>query len=189
MTWLRRTGIAAAIVCLGIGALLGGGVTVAAQTVAPLALLNMIRVASLRIDGLLRRVDLMQLGPLGNYGGHAWIDNVNEPQPGIVAVTGWAFGCGYDESRIVVVVDDIELSNVAARFPRLDVNAAFATTCNVVGNTGTQALVDMAAFEPGLNSDHRHTFKIRVYPPAYTLQQSPPFQIVDSAPVVFYTAW
>lgn len=148
-----------------------------------LSLLWFLHVLSLRVDTLTARVDRQAFGAAVFACAH--VDAVSEPLPGVVAVQGWGFGCGYEDSRVVAVVDDIELSNLAARVARPDVNAAYASVCNVQGQTGAVVMVDMSAFEPGFNSDHVHTFKLRVYPPSWP--SVVPFAVADSPAVTFTT--
>jgi hypothetical protein len=163
-----------------IALLVGLSVPLAAQTVAPLAMLKFVSTLSQRVDRLQRRAD----AALGTHA-FANIDGVNQSETGVVHVVGWGLGCGYADARIVLVVDDVETANGVGRPARADVNAAYASTCNVIGNTGVDGLVDMAAFEPGFLSNHAHTMKIRVYPPAWTSVTNPPFAMAESAPVTF----
>ena len=165
------------------GLLLASTASVAAD-VAPLAMLKLVQIASLRLDRLQTRLDRLVFG--SNVYAYAAVDAVSQTQPGVLAIAGWAFGCGYSDARVVMVVDDIEVGGLPARVARPDVNAAYASACNVVGDTGAVGLVDMAVFEPGWLGNHTHTVKFRVYPPTWPTVV--PFAMAESAPVTL-TTW
>jgi hypothetical protein len=131
-------------------------------SVPPLALLQYLATLSQRADRLQQRLDAGQLGSSPVGVGHAFVDGVQQTESGTVLVLGWGFVFN-EPDRAVVVIDDIELPNLPSRWPRADVAAAYATGGLVTPTAGFNALVDMAPFEPGFQSDHRHTAKIRVY--------------------------
>ena len=174
---MRKTLLVTVLIAMLSGAVLWADV-------APLALLNLVRIVSVRVDSLQKRVDKLAFG--SQVYAYASVDVVSEPQPGVVAIQGWAIGCGYNDARVVMVVDDIEVGGTPARVSRPDVVAAYASVCNIVGDVGAVGLVDMALFEPGFTGNHVHTFKWRVYPPSWPTVV--PFAVAESAPVTF-TTW
>ena len=132
------------------------------RQVAPLAMLSLLQTLSKRVDRLQARMDAADPAHA-----HAWVDGVQQPQPTndptLVFVLGWGFACNQD-ADVVVVVDDIEVPNVPGRNYRQDVRTAWQSPwCSVEEMPGVSALIDMAPFEPGMQGDHVHTFKIRVY--------------------------
>jgi hypothetical protein len=154
-----------------------------AADAAPLAELVLIRQLSERADALQARLDLLQLG--GSVWAASYIDGVNAVDPAnpqVMVVEGWALACGYEDPRIVITVDGIEVPSLPAKMRRQDVYDAFKNSCNLTTDmVGVQFLLDLTTFEPGWNSDHRHTVQLHVYPPSWTSRLYPPFSMQKSS--------
>lgn len=134
---------------------------VAAQS-GSLTMLRMLFVLQQQVDALQREHD----GP-GDQDMRLNLDAVYVNGPGVISVHGWAFSCMDPQAKVVVVVDGVQSVQVSpagvTRVLRSDVNAAYAGLCAMPVQVGVMALVSMDIFEPGWNSNHQHTVRLRQY--------------------------
>lgn len=153
--WTRRVLVALVLVAFV-------AIPVAAQSVAPLAMLRMLFVLQQQVDQLQREHD----GP-GDQDMRLNLDAVYLTAPGTITVNGWAFSCMDPQAKIVIVVDGVQSVQVSPegvwRYQRSDVNAAYAGLCPMPVHVGLMAIVSMDVFGPGWLGNHQHTVRIRQY--------------------------